>query len=85
MKWNETKFHEDQKFRTEKNFIQYCELLLKFWKKFAQLSSIFHGINESLQNSADIWHLFNLILAIFTLKSFRLLQNFEKIMRFYKS
>ncbi len=37
---NQTKQDEiflNQRFRTDKNFIEYCELLLKFWTKFAQL------------------------------------------------
>ncbi len=41
MKWHETKFCENQKFITKKNFIESRELLLKFRMKFAQLSSIF--------------------------------------------
>ncbi len=27
-------------------FVEYCELLLKFWTKFAQLLSLFCGMNE---------------------------------------
>ena len=47
---DETKLEEillNQKFGTKKNFFQYCELWLKFWMKFAQLSSIFHGTIKS--------------------------------------
>jgi len=40
------KFVETWKFRTEKTFVKYHELLFKFWTKFAQLSSIFNGMNE---------------------------------------
>jgi hypothetical protein len=48
MKQNETKNFKNLKSKAEKNFIKYCELSLKFWMKFAQLSSIFHGMNELL-------------------------------------
>jgi hypothetical protein len=51
----------------QKNFINYCKLLLRFWMKFAQLSSIFYGMNESYRNSANIRHFFQVVLTIFTL------------------
>ncbi len=35
------------KAQDRKNWVEYCELSLKFWMRFAQLSSIFHGMNES--------------------------------------
>jgi hypothetical protein len=31
----------------EKLLIEYCELSLKYWTKFAQVSAIFYGMNES--------------------------------------
>jgi hypothetical protein len=34
--------------RAKKIFVKYCELLLKFWTKFAQLLSIFYGMNAIL-------------------------------------
>ncbi len=45
-KMKQDKISLNQKFWIEKNFIEYCERLLKFWTKFAQLSSIFHGMNN---------------------------------------
>ncbi len=39
---------------TDKNFIQYCELLLNSTTKFAQLSSVVKGTNESYLNLANI-------------------------------
>jgi hypothetical protein len=39
--------YENQTFRTNKNFVEYCKILLKFLSKFAQLSSIFYGFYES--------------------------------------
>ena len=51
----------------EKNFVQYCELVLNSVTKFAQLSSIFNGMNKSFQNAANIRQFFWVILAIFTL------------------
>ncbi len=48
------KFRYKQKFWTEKNFNQYRELLFNSSTKFAQLSSIFKGMNENNQNSTNI-------------------------------
>ncbi len=47
MSQNEPKFCQNQKFWKKKYFIGFNELLLKFWTKFAQLLSIYDGINES--------------------------------------
>jgi hypothetical protein len=41
------KFCKIQKFRTEKIFVEYCELSLKFWMMFAHFIAIFHGMNQS--------------------------------------
>ncbi len=45
---NEMKYRSKQKFRTEKTFVEYCELLLKLWANVAQLSAIFLCMIESL-------------------------------------
>jgi hypothetical protein len=42
------------KVKGRENFAKYRELLFKFWVKFYQLSSIFHGINKSWQKSACV-------------------------------
>jgi len=50
---NETKQDEmslNWKFCTKKNFVQYHELLLYSLTKFAQIWSIFNGMNENYQN-----------------------------------
>jgi hypothetical protein len=39
---------------TEKNFVQYCELSLNSMTKFAQLSSIFNGMNKRYLYSGNI-------------------------------
>ena len=46
MKQNETKFCQNWMFRTEKNFMEYCELLLNIAKEFSKLSSIFMKVVE---------------------------------------
>ncbi len=79
----------------EKNFIEYCELSLKFGMKFAPFSSIFHSMNKSEQNSADILHFFRVILTIVTihLSDFYIIQwdfmkfndisqNYQNVMKF---
>ncbi len=90
-RWNETIFYLNQKFRTKKNFVKYRELLLKFWTKFAQLSSIFYGMNESYQNLANIRQFFQVLLTVFTwnLSGFYrvLMRNYEILWgftRFYE-
>jgi hypothetical protein len=50
-----------------KNFVEYSEFLLKFWMNICQHSSIFHGMNKTYWNLADIWQFFHVILTIFTL------------------
>ncbi len=72
MRW---KFIKNWKFRTKKNFVKYCQLSLKFWTKFAQLSFIVYGMKENYQNLANICQFFKVILSIFTLNLSGFFQN----------
>ncbi len=76
---------------TEKNFVQYCELWLNSAPKFAQLSSIFNGTNESYQNSANFgqyWTIFpsdfNNIYLKYVGHSQNLMRNHEMLWEFTK-
>jgi hypothetical protein len=73
------KFHYKQKFWIEKNFNQYRELLFHSSTKFAQLSSIFKGMNENNQNSTNIRQFFQVILTIFTLNISGFYRIFKKL------
>jgi hypothetical protein len=55
MRQNHTKFGLEQKIVFKKSFEFYCQISVRIITKVAKIMSILHGINESEQNTANIW------------------------------
>ncbi len=77
MKQDEILLKPNWKFRTEKNFIEYCELSLKFLAKFYCLILCFHSVAMYFVDFLFRFHCFQKLTAKFQFRS-----NRFKILKF---